>query len=203
MREPQRIPVAWTRQELATLWNYLRRMPGELCGVAASDWFCSLHAVLWDTGERIGAALQTEWPQVDLAGGWITIRAETRKGRLSDKLSRLHPSTVELLERIQFPRRDRVWPWPYHPLYLYRVYGDILRRAGLPDGRERKFHCVRKSCATHLTALAGEAAAQAALGHSDVRITRQAYIDPRQVRGEYPADHLPRHDAPDDGPRAA
>jgi integrase len=196
---PKRLPVAWTPQQLSQLWRYLKRLPGDLGGVAASDWFCSLHAVLYDTGERIGAVLQTEWEQVDLTEGWIVIRAETRKGRLSDKLSKLHPNTCELLSRIVWPERKRVWVWPYEKSYLWVHYGAILKRAGLPNGRDRKFHCLRKTCATHLTALASEGAAQQALGHSDVRMTREVYIDERQINRKFPSDILHRpgdnHDA--------
>lgn len=188
--EPKRIPVAWTRDELARLWGYISRMPGDVAGIPASDWFCSLHAVLWDTGERIGAILATEWQQVDLHDGWIVVRAETRKGCLADKLSRLHPATVELLERIRLPQRKLVWPWPWNRFSLWRQYGQILDRAGLPSGRERKFHCLRKSCASHITALGGNA--QEALGHSDARTTRDHYIDPRIAGQQFPADILPR-----------
>lgn len=199
---PRRIPVAWTRQELAKLWDYLRRMPGELAGIPASLWFCSLHACLFDSGERIGALLRTEWSQVDLRDGWLVVKAETRKGGLSDKLSKLHPRTCELLEQIVYPERKLVWPWPFAKHYLWVQYGQILRRAGLPSGRERKFHCMRRACATHLTALAGEGAAQEALGHNDARMTRDHYVDSRQVPKKYPSDILFRPDSPDP-PRAA
>lgn len=188
IQEPRRIPIAWTKEQLAALWQYLQRMPGDLVGIPAADWFCSLHAVLWDSGARIGEALQLEWQQVDLAGGWVVMRAETRKGRLSDKLSRLHPATVELLERIQLPERKRVWPWPYNYSYLWRLYGDVLRRAGLPCDRQRKFHCIRKSVASHITALGGDA--QQALGHSTRQMTEQNYIDRRIAQPKGPADFL-------------
>lgn len=202
VKEPVRIPVAWTKDELAKLWSYISRMPGELCGISASDWFCSLHAVLWDSGARIGETMQLRWENVDLSGGWVTMKAETRKGGLSDKLSKLHPSTVELLDRIRFPERKIVWPWPYHETYLWKHYGEILRRAGLPDGRERKFHCMRKSCASHITAIVNEAAAQSAMGHADIRMTRGVYIDPKIARPPAPSDFLFRP-GETDPPRAA
>lgn len=201
VREPRRIPVAWTREQLAALWQYLQRMPGDLVGIPAADWFCSLHAVLWDSGSRIGEAMQLEWPQVDLQGGWVVMRAETRKGRLSDKLSRLHPSTVELLERIRLPERQRVWPWPYNYSYLWRLYGDVLKRAGLPCDRQRKFHCIRKSVASHITALGGDA--QAALGHATRQQTEQNYIDQRIAQPKGPADYLFRLGDDGDPPKAA
>ena len=192
IREPRRIPVAWTRQELAQLWDYLHRLPGDVGGIKASDWFCSLHAVLWDAGSRIGEAMQSEWQHVDLAGGWVVMRAETRKGGLSDKLAKLHPSTVELLERIQYPQRRLVWPWPWNKFYLWRVYGDIIKRAGLPGGRQRKFHCLRKSCASHISALGGNA--QEAMGHATGQMTRDYYLDPKITRPQFPSDILFRPD---------
>jgi integrase len=186
--EPVRIPRAWTRDELARLWAYLRLMPGELCGVPASDWFLSLHSVLWDSGERIGALLLTEWPQVDLAGGWIWVKAEARKGRLADKLYKLHPQTTEWLARIQSPARKLVWPWPYNREYLWTLYGGILARAGLPCDREHKFHCMRRSVGSHAAAAGGNA--QQMLGHADGSTTREHYLDPRITRPPGPCDIL-------------
>lgn len=188
VHEPRRVPLAWSREQLAALWGYLQRMPGELGGISASDWFTSLHAVLWDSGERIGATLETEWRDVDLQGGFIVIRAETRKGRLEDKLSKLHPATVDLLIRIRQPDRRKVWPWPFNKFYLWKIYGEILRRAGLPCDRQSKFHRLRKSVASHITALGGDA--QQALGHSTREMTQRNYIDPRVAVPKGPADFL-------------
>lgn len=190
LRPPVRTPTAWNAQELSRLWEYLQRLPGELCGVPANVWFMSLHAVLWDTGERIGAILTTRWTDVDLTGGWIVIRAEQRKGGLADKLSKLHPETVELLRLGAAPQRELVWPWPANRYNLWRIYKDILRRAGLPHGRMDSFHKMRKSVASWAKRYGGNP--QEVLGHYDPRMTETVYIDERICPKQHAADVLPR-----------
>lgn len=187
IREPRRVPRAWTRDELSILWNYLSRLPGVIGHVPENLWYQSLVAVLWDTGERIGAVWQVEWPQVDLAGGWMVVRAEQRKGRASDRLYKLHPQTVAILASVR-SNHGKVWPWPYCETYLWQKWKQLLRRAGLPDGREFGFHCFRKSVGSHIAAAGGNATA--ALGHGSQEITTRSYIDPRVSAAPQPVDML-------------
>lgn len=179
IREPKRIPRAWSRDELNLLWDYLCRLPGDISGVPESLWYCSLASVLWDTGERIGALWQTGRSQVDLRGGWIVVRAEVRKGKASDRLFRLSPQSVNLLTKLfeLDVRGERVWPWPYCDTYLWQRWKQLLQRAGLPTGREFSFHCLRKSHASHLKARGGDATQS--LGHSSDVTTNTIYLDPR------------------------
>lgn len=184
IRVPTRVPRALTRDELNRLWRYVERLPGELDGVPANLWFQSLVAVMFFTGERIGALVQTEWSQVDLHGGWIVVRAEQRKGRLSDRLYELGDQALEALRQASAPPRKLVWPWPYYPTYLWQQWKGILRRAGVP---ELGFHAVRKSHASYLEAAGGDA--QRSLGHRDAATTG-IYLDPRIVGGESPVKRL-------------
>ena len=55
--EPEQKPVAWLRPQLARLWEACEAQTGTMCGVTAADWWLALHAVIWNTGERIGATL--------------------------------------------------------------------------------------------------------------------------------------------------
>lgn len=187
-RAPKTTPRAWNAAELQRLWDYLSRLPGSIDGVPASFWFLSLHSVMWDTGERVGAIMQTKWSDVDLAGGWILVRPETRKGGLSDKLSRLSPASIALLEKALAPRREVVWPWPYHATYLHKVYGDLLIRAGLTGHERVGFHRMRKSVASFVKLAGGNASS--VLGHFDPRQT-ETYLDPRICPQEHAADVLP------------
>lgn len=187
IREPRRIPRAWSREELTTLWQYLSKLPGVIGDIPENIWYQSLVAVLWDTGERIGAVWQVAWPQVDLDGGWMTVRAEQRKGRKSDRLYKLRPETIALLRQIQ-QTHGRVWPWPFCETYLWQRWKQLLRRAGLPDGREFAFHCFRKSVGSHIAAAGGNA--QQALDHASQETTTLIYLDPRIVKPPQPSDLL-------------
>lgn len=193
---PRRTPIAWTAAELRQLLDACRRERGEYCGVPAADWWVALHLVIWDCAERIGAISRIEWR--DLRGDWLIVRAELRKGRRSDACHRLGKDTMAALEKIRQPARDAVFPWPYSLTYLWHVYGLICAAAWLPDDRKHKFHCLRKSVASHLKKAGGDP--QAVLDHLDARTT-QAYLDPRIVDAPQPADLLFRLTDDDEPPR--
>jgi integrase len=129
-----------------------------------------------DTGERIGAVFASQWDWLE--GSWIQFPAEVRKGGRRDRKYFLSSQTCGLLYRIRQCRADeeRVFPWPYHPGYLWDLYRKILVAAGLPSRREDKFHRLRK---THASVLhqAGLDATKA-LDHQDRRTTDR-YLDPR------------------------
>lgn len=184
---PRRIPVAWTESELQQLLAACRLERGSYYGVPAGQWWASLHLVIWDTGERIGALQPARWEW--LREDWLVIPAEARKGRRADAAYRLDPETVAALNEIRLPVRLLIWPWPYAPSYLWHVYGLILSTAHLPNDRKRKFHCVRKSVASHLKRLGHDP--QLVLGHADPRTTA-AYLDPRIVEPQQPCQVLPR-----------
>lgn len=187
MTEPRRDPIAWNREQLGILFRACQQQHGMIAGIEARHWLTALHAVIWNSGERISATLSARWENLDLATGLLTIKAEARKGRTEDKTSRLHPDTLELLERIREPERDLIFPWPFTMSTLYGRYATMLRRAGLPCDRKRKFHCMRKSSASWLKLAGGDA--QAHLGHSDASVTR-AYLAPSICQTSHASDLL-------------
>lgn len=188
---PARTPIAWTRREFNRLYHVAMTQRGDIGNVRADVWWPALLLVLYDTGERIGAVLRLVWNDVDLRGRWIRFPAENRKGRTRDSLARIAPDTVTHLRRL---RRSPgpVFPWPYGYTYVWFRYGRLLREAGLPDDRARKFHCVRKTTASHLEALGGNATD--ALRHSSRRITL-LYLDPKITKPAQPIDRLWRPDS--------
>lgn len=184
---PRRIPVAWTEDELRRLTAACGRERGNYAGVPAGQWWTTLHLVIWDTGERIGALQPARWTW--LRDDWLVIPAEARKGKRADAAYRLAPATIQALGAIREPARQLIWPWPYAPSYLWHLYGLILSAAHLPHDRKHKFHCVRKSVASHLKRLGHDP--QLVLGHADPRTTA-AYLDPRIVEPQQPCQVLPR-----------
>jgi integrase len=107
-------------------------------------------------------------------GSWSSVR----KGGRRDRKYLLSSQTCGLLYKIRQCRADTqaIFPWPYHPGYLWDLYRKILVAAGLPSRREDKFHRLRK---THASVLhqAGLDASKA-LDHQDRRTTER-YLDPR------------------------
>lgn len=189
LQEPQRIPIAWTRDELRRLFATIDSLSGTVERIQASLWWHSLHAVLWDTGERAGAAMMLDWRWVDLDGGFVTFRAETRKGGKRDRIHRVHETTLAMMRRLNVaqcrPTAGRCWPWSKHFTTLYYAYRRILLAAKLPTDRMRKFHAMRRSAASYLEAAGGNATEF--LDHSDRRTTKRSYLDPRICGGDVTA----------------
>lgn len=183
---PRRVPLAWTRAELDALLTACRGQRGAIAGVRAALWWSSLHLVLWDSGERISALLACRWDY--LSGEHLSIPAECRKGQTEDRVYRLSQPSLDLLGIIRFPQRPQIWPWPYHPLYLWQRYRALRRAAGLPTDRRSSFHRMRRSVASHFEAAGGNATEL--LGHSDRKLTRSSYIDPRICETPQAADRL-------------
>jgi integrase len=177
--EPERVPRAWLREDLDKLFAAIDKMPGELSGVPTKLWWRALVMLALDTGERIGAVSPARWDWMD--GQWIEVPAETRKGGRRDRRYWITPQTCGLLNRIKQYRADtiKIFPWPYSPGYLWIKYGDILKAARLPHGRQDKFHRLRKTFASVINAAGIDA--QEALDHQHSRTTKR-YLDPRFKR---------------------
>jgi len=194
--EPKRIPQAWTQSQIFNLFASIDQEPGLIAGIPANQWWKALHLVGWDTGERIGALIEICWPDVDLTGGWIICKAESRKGKREDRIYRIAPDTIESLRAIRRPF-THVFEWPYTHSYLWQKYANILKRAHLPVDRQSKFHRLRRSVASHFEAAGGDATSL--LGHSRRSITER-YLDPRICQVCHAADLLFRPQPPPTGP---
>lgn len=184
-REYRREPTAWTREQLHELFEACHRVPGWIGEVRAYLWWLSLHSFLWDTGLRIGAALQVRFDQVDFDRSLVLIQAEQQKDH-EDKWFRLHLDTITLLKAIR-THRDVIFAWPHSAPVLWHRYRRILLDAGLPAGRRDKFHKMRRSTASWVKFAGGDA--QDAMGHSCPQTTAK-YLDPTIVGKVHPADLL-------------
>lgn len=189
VRMPERVPLAWTREELSRLFS-ATVYALDVGGVNGQLWWRCLFFVLFDTGERIEAALSIEWANVDLAALTILIPAEFRKGQTTDRLYRIAPDTAAWLDKLPRDHRRVFW-WPYCMGTLYGRMKKMLSRGGLPCDRKSKFHRIRKSTASHYEAAGGNASEF--LGHSSRKVTK-AYLDLRIVKPPQAVDLLFRPD---------
>lgn len=186
---PERIPRAWSVDELQQLVRAAAATRGCVGSVPAGTWFMALVAVLWETAERIGAVL--ECSAEDFTAPHLYVRAEYRKGGKRDTIYRLSENTCELLSKARGERK--LLEWPQHKAYLWSKYADVVARAGLGRGRHLSFHQLRRSSASHFESLGGDATKL--LDHSSPRITHRWYLDRRLTdRGPQPCDVLPRID---------
>lgn len=168
-----RAPVAWTIDEVRRLMAEAERTKRSIYGLPGRVYWPALLSTAWDTAERIGALWAVSWP--DLAPPWLTIRAETRKGRQADLRCRLRRYTVRRLAALRECGRPRPFGLGDRST-LWKSYGRLLADAGLPNDRRSKFHKIRRSAASHLEAAGGDATVL--LGHADPQTTRRHYLDP-------------------------
>lgn len=200
--EPERTPVAWTRDQLRLLWECCAAQGGYVAGIPAGLYWLTLHSVAYDSLERIGAVKQLLKTDLRLDWTWLHFRAETRKGRRRDFTTRIHPSTTLLLNRIVACQPDEplIFPWPYHASYFWIKYRTMRERAGLPTDREHSFHCIRKTGASFAEAAGADASKL--LGHTGRAVTERHYIDVTIAKREQACDFLFRPNDPEP-PRAA
>jgi integrase len=184
---PDRIPTAWSLEQLQALMRSAAATRGYVGSIPASVWYPALINVLWESAERIGAILACR--PGDFTPPLLMVRAEYRKGGKRDKAYRLTPETCSLVARAC--GRTRVFEWTQDHGYLWHKYKDVVARAGL--GRDRKcgFHQLRRSAASHFAAAGGDPVKL--LDHSSPRITHRWYLDRRMTdRDPPPCDVLPR-----------
>jgi len=185
--EPKHTPVAWTQKELDTLFETASSLEGDVAELPANVWWTALLLCFWDSGERAGAVLGLTWDHVDTDTCWVRFPANNRKGGAADNARKIATDTrlaLESLRRWQdtkecYSPTGKVFPWDQSPTYVWRAFSSLLKKAGLPHGKERKFHCIRKSVASHFEKAGGNATEL--LCHSSRAITK-TYLDPRIVQ---------------------
>jgi len=183
---PERIPVALTRTEVAQVIQAIHDESQSVGDTAGPRFWLALFLVIFDTAERIGAVMELTWDRVDLPGRWVKFVAEDRKGGKRDILRKIADDTAVALTAIR-RSEGKVFVWPYCATYIYNRFAKIMQRAGLPDTKLYKFHCIRKTTASHYEAAGGNATEL--LDHSSRKVTKQ-YIDPRIAQGEQAVDRL-------------
>jgi integrase len=179
---PERIPEAWLADEFQRLIDSSRQEPLSYCGFPGSLVFPAMLLTAYSTGERIGAIMSLRCR--DVRGCAVIFRAEDRKGRRRDIFRDISVACADALLAIRRGPEDTAIPWDKHPTYVYNRLKIILKRAGLPHGRQDKFHRVRKTTASYYEAAGGSA--QRLLDHSSPAVTRR-YLDPRIVTPGEPA----------------
>lgn len=173
------LPQALDQEQLERLWAVAATYPRLVGTLPGNIYLIALLYVLWDTSERVGAVHQIERDLVDLKGGWITIEPETRKGGKQGRIYKIRPATVSALKNL-LAVYDGPRPFAECSLNnIYKHWPTLRTEAALPKWATP--HTIRKSHASHLVAMGGDA--RASLGHSSDVITNRHYIDCRIAGG--------------------
>ena len=76
LREPGRIPVAWTLGQVNRIFKAVDQLQGDWDGVPIGlAWRIGL-LVFWDTGSRLGAVLGARLRHIDLVARTLLVPAE-------------------------------------------------------------------------------------------------------------------------------
>lgn len=176
--EPQKIPQAWTVDELKQLFWAASRCPGSYDGISLRVWWPAFLGIMWDSGERTTAVMSLEWRHLR-SDGVLHVPAQIRKGQRRDMVYRLHSDTLLTLAVVKAARYrgpdSQIFGTGHYSKFYYK-YDRLLKLAGLPTGRLNGPHKLRRSFATYIKLLGGDATA--ALGHSSDAVTRRSYLDP-------------------------
>lgn len=180
MPMPERVPLAWTPEEIGKLLAAIETMRGKVVGMPDKIWWKALIHALLDTGERIGA--MTGVKRCFLQENYLLFPAEVRKGRKREKMYKLSETTVELLAEmakyVSYTKSELLFPWDRSATHIYHRYNEILRRANLDTSSRSKFHRLRRTVASAVANQGGDPTA--ALDHASPKTTK-AYLDPRIV----------------------
>ncbi len=180
LREPKRLPKAWSLTEFERILTAAGKQPGEVAGISSSQWWRSLLLVAFDTGLRISALLQTRVADLDVEAGVLFIAAEHQK-QDADQVFALHADTRSLIALTAPFDREWLFPWPHGMRELRECYREILKTSGLPHGKKDLFHKLRRTSGTYLARATDAATAQSHLGHSSMAVTARSYLDPRML----------------------
>lgn len=204
-KEHLREPECWSPEELTAVIDSAASEPGYVGDVPARCWWPALILTDYATGARINAMMNTRSDSLDLSGGRLKLSADVQKQK-ADQWCQLIPEAVAALAAIRPERNVRIFDdWPHDRTEyarergswrtLSRRYKQILKRAGLSNGRLDMFHKIRKTFGTEITRAAGIATAQTLLGHSTPKVTAR-YIDKRFVETPNAATLLRRPTVP-------
>ncbi len=144
-----------------------------------------------ESGERLGALHKLEAHHFDFTRLEVKFPAENRKGKTRDLTKQISLQTAIDVQALIAMRPIR----PFAPLLqasMYHPYRRLLCDAGLPAGRSRLYHCLRRYHATQVHLRGGNA--QRSLDHSDAKTTAR-YLDQRQL-GPEPMPNRPNFLAP-------
>jgi integrase len=185
---PTPTPIALNREQVDAVWEAMRTesrpvlvSPSPRLEVPGSIWWEPLFLLCWDTAERLTPVFTLIERNIDLDNLWVRFPAEKRKGKVADNVRAIHPDTAAAIKRLlnHYHKRQgnsRIFRWSSNDGTLWPRLGAIMQRAGIPNTREFKFHCLRKSSVSHVKAAGGDSTAHA--GHVNPVITQKHYEDP-------------------------
>lgn len=195
IRIPRQAPDAWSLDELNRIIAASRRIDRlPIAGIPADRWWPAVLLTGWYTGLRRKSLLRLKPENIDLAARWINVPAGAMKNFVGQRF-RIGQDAADAIREIFDSGRERLFAVDCDENNGRRLgehFRQILQIAGVPKSLlpNGQFHKLRRTCATHVAASAGLAAASALLGHSSADLLKR-YIDPRYIVGNDATAYLP------------
>jgi site-specific recombinase XerD len=184
-----RLPKAWTLSELKRIETSCAESQNPARGHWDGRHWVALIKVLYDTGHRLQAVIQTPMANLDFETGELLIGAETTKTN-ADQVHRLHATTISAIRETRNLNRKMLFPWEHHKRYIWDCFRQIVADAGLPSTRKDLFHKIRRTSFTQCFKALGKDSALEHCGHkSDMT---KYYLDRSQLDRVSAIDVLPR-----------
>jgi integrase len=174
---------ALTLNEIAAWISVAKKDTSVISGIPAGIWWENLLTFIYNTGIRIGSALQIRWSWIDFETQTLILQKEIGIKTLYEIY--LNDEAINSLKKIRNVSQntqpeDRVFKWSMNRRTLYSKAKKQQTLAGIPKERQFKFHGIRKYFGSEI-ARKKPAAATKALGHSDNKVTINYYMNRRQV----------------------
>ncbi len=170
-----RMPEAYTPEEMSRLIEAAKSTPGWHQGIRRSRILLAIILVAYDTGQRGGTIKRLLFSDIRPDIPAILFRAGLTGKQRHDQLLRISESTLEAIEAIREPEREFIFYTVMCSATWYSQIRKTLKRAGLPFGRRDQLQRIRRTTATLMHRAGGDATMQ--LGHSSDAITRRHYLD--------------------------
>src|SRR5262249_52769822 len=144
-KEPKKLPTYVTPEHFPQIYAACDRakLPNDLQGVTAGDWWRALLVMGYMTGWRISELLALRKDDLDLQGGIAITRAEDNKGKRDERV-KLHPVVVEHLQKVR-TFDTHVLPWNYDRRTLHAAFMRLQEAAGIhlpcTDAHEHTRYC--------------------------------------------------------------
>jgi len=185
-RMEYKIPRTITEEQIAACYEAAACMDWPWSeGVKPPAWWKALLVLAWNTGLRTGSILTMRMSEIDWAGHRAILPSRRMKSKRPQVIY-LNEVTMDHLVAIRGKGdRELLFPWPsprngksYRHTHdaFFRSFKKLQKIAGIPEDQYFGIHTIRKTLATRLWEQS-PAAAQYALGHTGMDVTRQHYVD--------------------------
>ncbi|MDR1958337.1 MAG: site-specific integrase [Planctomycetaceae bacterium] len=166
-------------QEFTRYGEAKSRKAADIAGIPAGLWWENLLIFVYNSGARIGSALQIRWNWIDFEN--YVINQVKKPGVKTTSQIMLNEEAVQTLRTMQSISPctnpdDHVFRWEKAKRTFYKHADKQQKFAGIPEERRFKFHGIRKYFGSEI-AKRNPTAATKALGHVNPIVASRYYIN--------------------------